>query len=44
MATFGITRNANLCSIISGLELKMDCSCTGEERLKILSTVANFVS
>ena len=29
--------NANLCSIIPNLELKMGCSCIGEERLKLLT-------
>ena len=36
--------NANLCSIIPNLELKMGCSCIGEERLKLLTTTAHFVS
>jgi 2-isopropylmalate synthase len=36
--------NANLCSIIPNLELKMGFSCIGAERLKLLTPTAHFVS
>jgi 2-isopropylmalate synthase len=38
------TGNANLCSIISNLELKMGHSTVGAERLASLSSVARFVA
>ncbi len=36
--------NANLCSIIPSLELKMGVSCIGPENLKKLTSVAHYVS
>jgi len=36
--------NANLCSIIPSLELKMGVSCIGPENLKKLTSVANYVA
>ncbi|SKA80696.1 2-isopropylmalate synthase [Paucidesulfovibrio gracilis DSM 16080] len=36
--------NANLCSIIPCLELKMGLDCLGAERLKMLRDTANYVS
>ncbi len=36
--------NANLCSIIPALELKMGIPCVGAERLKKLAEVSRFVS
>ena len=36
--------NANLCSIIPTLQLKMDCSCIPEENMAEMTTVARAVS
>ncbi|MEF3302616.1 citramalate synthase [Paenibacillus sp. GYB003] len=36
--------NANLCSVIPNLQLKMDYSCISEEQLQSLTTVARYVS
>jgi 2-isopropylmalate synthase len=36
--------NANLCSIIPSLELKMGVSCIGQKNLKKLTTVAHYVA
>jgi len=36
--------NANLCSIIPSLELKLDVSCIGPENLKKLTSVSHYVS
>jgi len=36
--------NANLCSIIPSLELKMGIPCLGPQRLKMLRDVSNYVS
>lgn len=36
--------NANLCSIIPNLQLKMDYSCISAEQLQSLATVARYVS
>ena len=36
--------NANLCTVIPNLELKMDCSCLPEGNLRDLSDAARFVS
>ena len=36
--------NANLCSIIPNLEIKMGCKTIGQERMKLLTDTAHFVS
>lgn len=36
--------NANLCSVIPNLELKMDCACLPEGRLSLLTSAAHYVS
>jgi 2-isopropylmalate synthase len=36
--------NANLCSIIPALKLKMNCNCVTDEQLRILSETARYVS
>jgi 2-isopropylmalate synthase len=38
------TGNANLCTIIPNLSLKMDCETVGRNRLKTLTEVSRFVS
>lgn len=36
--------NANLCSIIANLQLKMNLNCLSEEQLKLLTETSHFVS
>ncbi|MDA8189397.1 MAG: citramalate synthase [Dehalococcoidales bacterium] len=36
--------NANLCSVIPNLMLKMGCDCIGEERLALLTEASHYVS